>query len=220
MTAQPEASATPPVPQKPPAAVALVGLLIALGIPEAVVLFLPHGLARSETIFWALTALVLLYVLFVEKRPLSSIGFRKPRFSTFGWAIVAAVVSVLGIGLIYGVVFRMLHLQPNTAAMTRLLALPWGIRLLLVLRAAIFEEIVYRGYAIERLTELTGNRTLAAVIALILFTVAHAQYWGFAQLLIAGFGGLVLTILYLWRRDLACNMLAHFLTDGSGFLLH
>jgi len=25
--------------------------------------------------------------------------------------------------------------------------------------------------------------------------------------------------LYLWRRDLASNMVAHFVTDGIGFLL-
>ncbi|MCI0365378.1 MAG: hypothetical protein L0219_16035 [Phycisphaerales bacterium] len=31
--------------------------------------------------------------------------------------------------------------------------------------------------------------------------------------------GLVLTALYLLRRDLASNMLAHGLTDGVGFLL-
>lgn len=219
MTTPPEIVPAQSPRQKQPAALTIIGLLIALGIPEAVVVFLRHGLLRSEIIFWTLTLVVFLYVLFVEKRPLSSIGLRKPTLGTFGWAILAAVVSVLGMGLIYGVVFPFLHLQPNTSAMAQLLALPFGARLLLVLRAAVFEELVYRGYAIERLTELTGSRLLAAVISLILFTIAHANFWGLAQLLIAGFGGLILTVLYLWRRDLACNMLSHFLTDGAGFLL-
>ena len=60
---------------------------------------------------------------------------------------------------------------------------------------------------------------IAAAIAWAAFTVAHLSYWGWAQLIVAGFAGLVLTALYLWRRDLPCNMLAHFLTDGVGFLL-
>ena len=37
--------------------------------------------------------------------------------------------------------------------------------------------------------------------------------------MIAVFGGIVLTGLYLWRRDLAANMIAHLLTDAVGFLL-
>jgi hypothetical protein len=26
-------------------------------------------------------------------------------------------------------------------------------------------------------------------------------------------------LLYLWRRDIGCNMLAHFITDGIGLLV-
>jgi len=44
-------------------------------------------------------------------------------------------------------------------------------------------------------------------------------YWGWTHLIVAGYGGLVLTALYLLRRDLAANMLAHWLTDAVGFLL-
>jgi membrane protease YdiL (CAAX protease family) len=40
-----------------------------------------------------------------------------------------------------------------------------------------------------------------------------------AQIVVAGAAGLVLTILYLWRRDLGTNMVAHFLVDGSQLLL-
>jgi membrane protease YdiL (CAAX protease family) len=89
---------------------------------------------------------------------------------------------------------------------------------MLILRAAAFEELFYRGFVIERLTDLTGLRWLAAVISVTAFTLAHLEYWGWAHLMIAGFAGCLLTGLYLWRRDLACNMIAHLLTDGIGFL--
>jgi membrane protease YdiL (CAAX protease family) len=36
---------------------------------------------------------------------------------------------------------------------------------------------------------------------------------------VAGFGGLLLTILFLWRGNLWANVLAHWLTDAAGFLL-
>ena len=212
-----------PSPTRQPIALTLVGLSLALVLPEIIVLAAPHlkGLffAIRELIFWILTLVVFLYVRAVEKRPLSSIGLRSPTWRTWVWGLCAAVVALIGIGLIYGVVFRLFHLTMNMHAMNQLLALPRPVRFLVVLRAAIFEETLYRGYAIERLTELTGNRWAAALISLFAFTIAHISYWGAAQLLIAGFGGLVLTALYLWRRDLPCNMFTHFVTDGVGFLL-
>jgi membrane protease YdiL (CAAX protease family) len=96
---------------------------------------------------------------------------------------------------------------------------PLWFQLLLVTRAAVFEETFYRGFAIERLTQITGRRWLAALISVLAFTFAHLEYWGWAHLIVAAFGGIALTGLYLLRRDLSANMIAHFLTDASGFLL-
>jgi membrane protease YdiL (CAAX protease family) len=213
-------------PQKTqPAAITLGGLFLALVVPELAVLLLrtpPQGgpgFALREAIFWAITLAVLLYVAFVEKRPLSSIGFHKPTWRTVLWGLCTAFVMILGIAIIYGVVFPRLHLAINTSAMAQIMAHPWPVRLLLVLRAAIFEETLYRGYAIERLTELTGSRIAAALLSCAAFTAVHLSYRGAAQLIVAAFAGLLLTALYLWRRDLPCNMLTHFLTDGIAFLL-
>jgi membrane protease YdiL (CAAX protease family) len=64
---------------------------------------------------------------------------------------------VVGIVLIYSVVFPALHLQMNTGQMSHLLATPFWYRLMLVTRAAFAEETLFRGYPIERLKELTGS---------------------------------------------------------------
>lgn len=98
-------------------------------------------------------------------------------------------------------------------------ALPFWLRVLIIVRAAVFEEIFFRGFMIERLTAIFGSRWGAAAVSLAAFTFLHLGYWGWAHLMIAGFGGIVLTALYLWRRDLAANMIAHLLTDAIGFLL-
>jgi membrane protease YdiL (CAAX protease family) len=39
--------------------------------------------------------------------------------------------------------------------------------------------------------------------------------WGWGHLLIAGFGGLTLTLLYVWRRNLWANIIAHFIVDAA-----
>jgi membrane protease YdiL (CAAX protease family) len=212
-------------PQTQSTAITLAGLFLALVVPEVAVLLLRTpghggpGFAVREVVFWAITLTLLLYVAFVEKRPLSSIGFRKPTWRTIASGVCAAFVMILGIAIIYGVVFPRLHLTINTSAMAQIMAHPWPVRLLLVLRAALFEETLYRGYAIERLAELTGSRIAAAGISCAAFTAVHLSYWGAAQLIVAAFAGLLLTALYLWRRNLPCNMLTHFLTDGVAFLL-
>ena len=41
---------------------------------------------------------------------------------------------------------------------------------------------------------------LAGVVSWVAFVIARLGYWGSAQLIVAGLGGLILTILYLWRR--------------------
>jgi len=60
---------------------------------------------------------------------------------------------------------------------------------------------------------------VAAGLTLVLFTLAHASAVGAAQLapivLIAAF----VTLLYLWRRDLLLNMVAHTTIDSIGLLV-
>jgi uncharacterized protein len=51
------------------------------------------------------------------------------------------------------------------------------------------------------------------------FTVEHIATWGWSHVLIAGFGGLLLTLLYVWRRNLWINIIAHFVVDGVSVLL-
>lgn len=107
----------------------------------------------------------------------------------------------------------------NASAMTELLRTPFWYRLILVTRAAVSEELLFRGYPIERLLELTRNHLIAGIVPWAAFTVAHLSFWGWAQLIVAGYGGLVLTVLYLWRRNLWANMLAHWIADAAGFLM-
>jgi len=207
----------------------LIGLVLTLVVPILGSLkVIPEGLNLTiagapvgrEMFWWGLVVVVLLYVLIVERRSLTSIGFCRPTWQTFGFGILAAFLLVSGILTIYFVIFPFFHLKANAAAGSAIMGTPYWFRVLLVLRAAIGEEILFRGYPIERIGEWLGSRELGALIAWVAFTFAHLGYWGWAQLIVAGWGGLVLTALYLWRRDLVSNMVAHFLSDGSAFLLH
>ena len=118
-------------------------------------IFGKRHLIGHEVFWWCAVLLMLGYVVFVEHRRMSSIGFRRPRVLDLVLATVFGILMVVGIVFIYRAVFPALHLQMNTGVMSSLLATPFWYRLLLVTRAAASEEILFRGYPIERLLELT-----------------------------------------------------------------
>lgn len=177
-------------------------------------------MAMQEGLLWLAAAAIVVYVLWVEHRPLASIGLRRPTWRTAITGIGTAAVAIGGMAAIYILVLPALHLvATDEAQLHTVTALPKWFQILICARAGVFEELLYRGFAIERLTEITRRRWLAAGISLAAFTYAHLQFWGWTHLIVAAFGGIVLTALYLWRKDLVSNMIAHFLTDAIGLLL-
>jgi membrane protease YdiL (CAAX protease family) len=175
-----------------------------------------------EIVWWALVVLLLSYVRWVERRPLTSIGFHKPGAWNILIGIAAGIVLLAGLAGIYSVLFPYLHFKedPQVAqVMSQMLAKPHWWRLTLILRGAIAEEILFRGYAIERLRELTGRFSIAGILSCTVFALEHVGVCGWGHLLIAGSAGVILTLLYIWRRNLWVNMIAHFVPDAIGLLL-
>lgn len=79
---------------------------------------------------------------------------------------------VAGMAAIYIVIFPALGFSATEPTTTSIKLMPLWFRIFLILRAAVFEEIYYRGFMIERLTELTRLRWAAALISLVAFTLA------------------------------------------------
>lgn len=202
-----------------------VGLLIALGLPQWGLgnrLAPGEGLGAvlgRELVWWAVAGLLLLYVRRVERLPLSSVGIRRPTRGTLGYGLLLTVVLMASVMFSFAVLFPLLGLKLNQSAVAQITRLPFGVRCLLFLRAAVVEEILYRGYPIERLEKRTGSTALAFVVSVGVFTYVHLAGWGGAQLIVVGFGAVILAGWYVWRRDLLSNMLAHFLVDLIGFVL-
>jgi uncharacterized protein len=201
------------------------GLLLALGFG---VLPLSHwGEAYSslgppwgsEVLWWVAGLVVLVYVIAVERRPLNSIGFRVPAWRDIGWGLTFGIALLVGAGVLEGVVYPALHLKINAATYEAIIGAPLTYRTALVTRAAVCEEILFRAYPLERLQEWSGSPVLAGFVTWFVFTCAHLTSWGAAQLIVAGFGGALLTVLYVWRRNIWSNMLAHWIADSSFVLL-
>jgi uncharacterized protein len=203
---------------------AVIGLVLALGLPELGLprlLFAdtPFGPRIGREIVWVtLGALVLLWVTRVERLSLASVGLHRPTWATLGWGLIATVVLIASVMLSFAVIGPALGLTQNMRATAVIVNVPLWLLVLTPMVAGVTEEIVYRGYAIERLSFLTGRRWLGALLGGVIFLLAHWS-WGGLQMILVAFATVILTSLYLWRRDLLCCMLAHAAADLIGFAL-
>jgi membrane protease YdiL (CAAX protease family) len=201
----------------------IVGLVLALGVTTLFAFLKPGGKSapinqsRHLVVTWGTCVALLALVLFWERRPLSSIGIVWGNY----WAWFIGVViggAILGTSVISiwmaGRSGKPPIPEDSEQGLMRVMATPPWFRWAVVLTAGITEEIMFRGYPVERLLEMTGNLWLAAAIPLAVFVFAHLSAWSLGHLVGVFFGGAVLTGLYLWRRDLVACMIAHALIDS------
>jgi membrane protease YdiL (CAAX protease family) len=148
----------------------LFGMLL---IRQAIRLIFPAGgvvaVSVRESVLLASAFALLLLVRRIEKLPLTSVGLGTSRWwISVGWGLVMSVICS-GVALVF-IRLTSFGKGPTAAALGRL---PLWLVTVIVFRAGIVEELFYRGYAIERLQSLGLGRWAAAIIPLVVFSVAH-----------------------------------------------
>lgn len=164
--------------------ITLVGLTFAVfGYPALVVMlewtgWIPHrySLARSRVgsgLEWLVTAVLIAFVVMIEGRSLGSIGLR----ITTNDELVSGLVLGTFIVLIAMAVITFFLKHANVATTDEVgvlfLAQPVHWKVFLALTAGVTEEIIFRGYLIERTLELTGSGLVAGTLSVGAFTLAH-----------------------------------------------
>ena len=120
------------------------------------------------------------------------------------------------------VAFWLMHhlcLSGFEVGLAKLAPLPLWYLVLAVVIGGTVEEILYRGYAVDRLAALSGSYWIAGIVAVAAFGVAHVPMWGWGASLTTFFSGGLATLFYLWRRDLAALIIAHVVTDFVGIVV-
>jgi membrane protease YdiL (CAAX protease family) len=192
----------------------LLGVCIAFGLPAAALLesHVRQDLSPMQAAFLlAVTPwLIITWVMLVERRPLSSIGFRRPQWSTVGYAIAGVVVNVAISVMVGALVGKFGIKDVDSGFPEQLISEGYGwLLVLFVTGGAFMTEIAFRGYVLERLTELTSGRRWIAAVIQIAFTTAlfwvsrpaHAPVWIVDDI--------VFTTFYFWRRDTTSCLVAH-----------
>ena len=207
-----------------------LGLVIALaGLPifDAIIhtMLAHHGAPTIKNITLGLVIewsifIALIIVIRAENRPFSSIGVKPFQLSDLSLGIFFGLMVLVSFAIVLNLLPRLgLSIAKGQAQAIALTKLPFLLRLAIVITAGVVEETFYRGYAIERLGQIFGNIRVGALLTLIAFTAVHAISWGLAQLIPISVAAAALTLIYLWRRNLILNIIAHIVTDGIAFLL-
>lgn len=202
----------PPRPVRP--AVLIGGLLIAYlpvyggWLARAAGADLPEaGPWRAIPLNWTVVALLLLYVFAVERRGLASLRLIRPSGKDLEWAWY-----VWGATMVYSWLIGLLRPQAGNAGIDTITAMPVLVVLALVVTTAVTEEILWRGYAVERFAALFGGRLwLGALVSAVIFAAGHVPFFGAEWLVYQAPGALALYGYYLWRRNLVGAMLLHLL---------
>jgi membrane protease YdiL (CAAX protease family) len=82
---------------------------------------------------------------------------------------------------------------------------------------AICEELVFRGVIMPLLAKITRNIHAAIWITAMLFSLIHAQFYGFLPRMIMG---ALLGYFVIWSGSLWTSILAHFINNASAFLMY
>lgn len=158
---------------------------------------------------WLTVALLLVYIRSFERLPLASVLLTRPSARDLEWALY-----FFGSVMVYAWLIRLIRPQAANTGVETISALPILGVVALIFTAAITEEILYRGYPIERLATLTGHRWIGVVVSLALFVISHLIFFSPDWLLYQGPGTLAIYALYLWRRNLYACMLTHLLINA------
>jgi membrane protease YdiL (CAAX protease family) len=185
----------------------VVGLFTALRIPWTA----QNIVIRELTILASAGALVFI----IRRKELlgwESVGLQRASAGkTALWVLITIPCVALALVLAFGVI-HLFRLPVGSADASKFDQLPVWILVLVIMRAGFVEEFFYRGYAIDRMQRLMGSRVGSISVPLLLFGAFHYRQ-GWAGIIIAFLTGAVLTVVYLYKRNLWIGITTHFLVD-------
>lgn len=174
-------------------------------------------LAALSTIFsdLGLVALILFF-LWRNGEPLTRVGWTWRNF--FGEMLIGVLLFIPAfiITTLVEFVLGVAGLSSPSPASQSFLT-PHGtaqlaLAVLMVIVVAIAEETIFRGYLILRFENLLPSAGSAILLSAFIFSLGHG-YEGGVGIVTVGIMGIILALVYVWRRSLVAPATMHFLQD-------
>ena len=201
---------------------------LAIAIEILVMLAALYGIEYygAELIF---TMVVLvMFSLWLRGSNLSALGLKQPKsigVTLFFGVVAGIILQVLDVGVIVPSLESIFNSVPNLQAFDPLrgnLSLLPGSLILAWVSAGFGEELVFRGYFLNRFVDLFGNSTRGWIFAIILQAVVFASghaYQGISGAVSAGITGIIFGAMFIAsRRNLWLTIVTHGFFDTLSFL--
>lgn len=188
------------------APVVLPGLLRRLGLVE-----LPWGPANALVWNWLAVGALVAYVVRIERLPLASLRLVRPTAKDIEWGCYLGAAGALWHWGAASALARFGATGAGTRAADgtgQLVALGPAILAAILVTAVVTEEILWRGYVVERLAAWIPA-WVAAGLGLAVFAAAHVPFFGATWLVTVFPGAALLYVVLLWRRNLWACMACH-----------
>jgi membrane protease YdiL (CAAX protease family) len=164
----------------------------------------------SQLLLCSIAVIVLLVAIRVERQPLASVGLRRPSLATLGLAVLVTLAVMYLLPLLTQPLMRALGVGGFESGLDTIRRLPIWFRVFVASTSGFVEELLYRGYPVERLTELSGRTWVGGLLAVVAFGAAHVPFWGLGPSIAANLPfGAIMAAFYVWRRDLVANAGIH-----------
>ena len=202
---------------------AVIGVVLAFGWPFLVAVVYPQrgnplgstrGGLRTIVAEWSVVVILAAIAFGLQgSRPAMF------RFHGFGRTDIRYLIGAFVVAFVFAGAVSRLVAAPKVD-LHQITKIPLAVRCVLVVTAAVCEEFMFRGFAIEEIGALTGSRWGGAAISVVLFGLGHVGLYGFSTALLIPMSiGLVITLLYMFRNNLPICMLLHGLIDGLSVIV-
>jgi membrane protease YdiL (CAAX protease family) len=171
-------------------------------------------LAISLACKWIAAAAVVAVVVLAEKRSIQHLGIRR---CSLRWLLLAAacapVVTVINVVAASAAP----HSKETLFSLAHLSVLA---KLALIITAGVTEELVHRGFLLERLLEVVRHPAVAVAASAAVFAASHVPAWGVSFGLVGAVpAGVVFGVVYWRTRSIAVTGTLHVLVDAPLILL-
>ncbi|MDN5570282.1 MAG: CPBP family intramembrane metalloprotease [Propionibacteriaceae bacterium] len=156
---------------------------------------------------WLAVGLLALHVGALERLDAASLRLAKPTTKDVEWALYLGGAANLWHWGTAALLPESMTGQAN-AGQTTVVALGPLLALALVLTTSVTEEVLWRGYVVERLGAWIGPLAAAAA-GMTIFALGHLSFFGWTWLLTNLPGAIALYALLLWRRNLWSCIICH-----------
>ncbi len=168
--------------------------------------------------YWLFTAIISLLLIYKKAEPAGgtvwkTIGLQRIKLRESLIVLIIGFVTLFLVNLAYVILARTIF--PTEVRTSPALALPLPLVLLAFITGSITEEILYRGFALERLQRMTGNWWISGGITGALFVFFHVPAYPMAH--IVGYiipATIIITLLYRWKRNLSYCIMFHLVMNS------